>query len=69
MCDLGNYILVFVVICISEFELLMPYWHNLCSGIVQFQLAAFLICNFARYTSELCRNIGHNHHILNHYLL
>jgi hypothetical protein len=25
MCDLGNYILVFVVICISVFELLMPY--------------------------------------------
>lgn len=25
MCDLGNYILVFVVICISKFELLMLY--------------------------------------------
>lgn len=25
MCDLGNYIFVFVVICISEFELLMLY--------------------------------------------
>jgi hypothetical protein len=27
MCDLGNYILVFVVICMSEFELLMHFRH------------------------------------------
>ena len=27
MCDLGNYILVLVVICISEYVSLMQYWH------------------------------------------